>query len=63
MEHFAYIFKKLLNYPGGFEIELYDHKRRHVGLGSTCGSMTAVSIGLNEVVRTSFYRLGTEKDR
>ncbi len=54
MKHFGHIFKSLLGYPGGFEIELYDHKRRHVGLGSTCGSMTAVSIGLNEVLGRPF---------
>jgi len=54
MKHFGHLFKRLLGYPGGFDIEVYDHKRRHVGLGSTCGAMTAVSIGLNEVLGRPF---------
>jgi predicted sugar kinase len=54
MKHFGYIFKELLQYPGGFEIELYDHKRRHVGLGSSAGSMCAACIGINEVLGRPF---------
>ena len=54
-EHFAYAFKKLLNYAGGFEIELEDHKRRHVGLGSSIGSMCAVCLGMNEVLGRPFH--------
>lgn len=54
MKHFAHVFKKLTNYPGGFEIELYDHKRRHVGLGSSAGSMCAACIGINEVLGNPF---------
>lgn len=54
MEHFCYIFKELLGYPGGFEVELYDHKRRHVGMGSSIGSMLAVCIGINEVLGRPF---------
>lgn len=52
--HFAHIFKELLGYEGGFEIELYDHKRRHVGLGSSIGTMCAVCIGMNEVLGRPF---------
>lgn len=55
VEHFCHIFKKLLGYAGGFEIELYDHKRRHVGLGSSIGTMCAVCIGMNEVLGRPFY--------
>ncbi len=55
MEHFGHIFKKLLGYDGGFEIELHDHKRRHVGLGSSIGSMCAVCIGMNEVLGRPFH--------
>ncbi len=55
VEHFAHIFKKLLGYTGGFEIELHDHKRRHVGLGSSIGSMCAVCIGMNEVLGRPFH--------
>ncbi len=54
MEHFCHIFKELLSYPGGFEVELYDHKRRHVGLGSSIGSMLAICIGINEVLGRPF---------
>ena len=53
--HFAHIFKELLGYPGGFEIELYDHKRRHVGLGSSIGTMCAACIGMNEVLGRPFH--------
>ncbi|MBP9598122.1 MAG: sugar kinase [Desulfobacter sp.] len=55
MAHYGHIFKKLLGYDGGFEIELQDHKRRHVGLGSSIGSMCAVCIGMNEVLGRPFY--------
>lgn len=55
VEHFAHIFKELLGYGGGFEIELQDHKRRHVGLGSSIGSMCAVCIGMNEVLGRPFH--------
>jgi len=54
MKHFGHIFKDLLQYPGGFEIELYDHKRRHVGMGSSAGSMCAACIGINEVLGRPF---------
>ena len=39
--HFAEVFKEILGYKQGFEIELYDHKRRHVGMGSSTGTMCA----------------------
>ncbi len=54
MRHFGHVFKELTQYPGGFEIELYDHKRRHVGLGSSAGSMCAACIGINEVLGNPF---------
>lgn len=54
IEHFCHLFKELLQYPGGFEIELYDHKRRHVGMGSSAGTMCAVCIGINEVLGRPF---------
>ncbi len=52
--HFARVFKEILQYPGGFEIELYDHKRRHVGLGSSSGTMCAACNGINEVLGRPF---------
>lgn len=55
VRHFAHIFKELLGYSGGFEIELQDHKRRHVGLGSSIGTMCAICIGMNEVLGRPFH--------
>jgi len=52
--HFAMVIKEILGYRGGFEIEIYDHKRRHVGMGSSTGSMTAVCVGINEVLGRPF---------
>lgn len=54
VKHFARVFKEILDFPGGFEIELYDHGRRHVGMGSSTGSMTAACIGINEVLGRPF---------
>jgi beta-RFAP synthase len=54
VEHFARVFKEILGFPGGFEIELYDHGRRHVGMGSSTGSMTAACVGINEVLGRPF---------
>jgi beta-ribofuranosylaminobenzene 5'-phosphate synthase len=52
--HFARVFKEILQYPGGLVIELDDHKRRHVGLGSSSGTMCAACIGINEVLGRPF---------
>lgn len=52
--HFAMVLKEILSYQGGFEVELYDHKRRHVGMGSSAGSMTAACIAINEVLGRPF---------
>ena len=54
VSHFAQLFKEILQFPGGFEIELYDHGRRHVGMGSSIGTMTAACIGMNEVLGRPF---------
>ncbi len=54
VKHFGHLFKELLQYPGGFEIEIYDHKRRHVGMGSSAGTMCAACIGINEVLGRPF---------
>ncbi|WP_347490745.1 sugar kinase [Desulfoscipio sp. XC116] len=52
--HFARVFKEILGYTGGLEIELYDHGRRHVGMGSSTGSMCAACVGINEVLGRPF---------
>ncbi len=54
-EHFGHAFKQLLGYEGGFEIDMEDHKRRHVGLGSSIGSMCAAILGMNEVLGRPFH--------
>ena len=54
-EHFGHAFKQLLGFSGGFEIDLHDHKRRHVGLGSSIGSMCAICLGMNEVLGRPFH--------
>lgn len=54
VKHFARVFKEILGFPGGFEIELYDHGRRHVGMGSSTGSMCAACVGINEVLGRPF---------
>ncbi|AGL03385.1 GHMP family kinase ATP-binding protein [Desulfoscipio gibsoniae] len=54
VRHFASVFKEILGYTGGFEIELYDHGRRHVGMGSSTGTMCAACIGINEVLGRPF---------
>ncbi len=54
MRHYGHIFQHLLEYPGGFEIELQDHERRHIGMGSSIGSMVAMAIGINEVLGRPF---------
>ena len=52
--HYGKLFQQLLGYGGGFEIELFDHERRHVGMGSSIGTMVAVSVGMNEVLGRPF---------
>ncbi len=54
VSHFARVFKEILGYSGGFEIELYDHGRRHVGMGSSTGTMCAACVGINEVLGRPF---------
>lgn len=54
VDHIARVFKEILDFSGGFEIELYDHGRRHVGMGSSAGSMCAACIGINEVLGRPF---------
>lgn len=54
VRHFAQVFKEILGFPGGFEIDLYDHGRRHIGMGSSVGSMFAACIGINEVLGRPF---------
>ncbi len=50
VKHFASVFKEILGFPGGFEIELTDHGRRHIGMGSSTGTMTAACLGINAVL-------------
>ncbi len=54
VEHFALIMKRILQYQGGFEIELSDHERRHVGLGSSSGTICAACVAINEALGRPF---------
>jgi len=47
VKHFAGIFKKTVNYKGGFRIRARDHEHKHVGLGSTSTVMIALAKALN----------------
>ncbi len=47
VKHFAGIFKKTVNYQGGFRIRARDHEHKHVGLGSTSTVMIALAKALN----------------
>jgi len=47
IKHFAGIFKKTVNYQGGFRIRARDHEHKHVGLGSTSTVMIALAKALN----------------
>lgn len=47
-EHFGELFRVLCGYRGGLAIRTLDHGRRHMGLGSSIATTSAVAIGLNE---------------
>ena len=46
--HLAALFRSLTGWPTGVEIEVRDHGRRHMGLGSSIGTMMAAAVALNE---------------
>ncbi len=48
-QHFGHLFHAVARPEGGLEVEVQDHGRRHMGLGSSVGTITAVAVALNEV--------------
>lgn len=48
--HFGFLFKELTGYRGGIEISTDDHGNRHMGLGSSIATTTAVATALNEAL-------------
>lgn len=47
--HVAELYRAMTGYRDGIEIELEDHGTRHLGLGSSIGTLTAAATALNEV--------------
>ena len=52
--HFGRLFQAVTGAPVGLDIEVADHRHRHMGLGSSIGTLTAVAVGLNEVLGRPF---------
>lgn len=50
IEHLAAAFKKLTGYKGGFIIKTKEPGKEHIGLGSTCTTLTAVAVAMNEAL-------------
>ncbi|MBE0616565.1 MAG: sugar kinase, partial [Proteobacteria bacterium] len=48
--HLASLFRHLTEFPGGLDVDVADHGRRHMGLGSSIGTLTAAAVALNEVL-------------
>lgn len=48
--HFGALFRELTGYGGGIEISTHDHGNRHMGLGSSIATTTAVATALNEAL-------------
>ena len=47
IRHFAEVFKKTVRYEGGFKIAVFDHEKKHVGLGSTGSVLLALGHAMN----------------
>ncbi|GAB4273032.1 MAG: hypothetical protein Kow0092_28300 [Deferrisomatales bacterium] len=52
--HLAQLFRAVAGWDGGIDLELDDHGRRHMGLGSSIGTITAAAVALNEVLGRPF---------
>lgn len=48
--HVMGLFRHITGYEGGFRVEVQDHGRRHMGLGSSIGTLTAVGVAVNEIL-------------
>ena len=47
IRHFAEVFRKTVRYEGGFKIAVFDHEKKHVGLGSTGSVLLALGHAMN----------------
>lgn len=47
VRHFVEVLRRVLGYQGGFRIRVWDHQKKHVGLGSTGSVLLAVGHGVN----------------
>ncbi|MHB8763441.1 MAG: GHMP family kinase ATP-binding protein [Deferrisomatales bacterium] len=52
--HGARLFRAVTGFEGGLELELVDHTRRHMGLGSSVGALAAAALALNEILGRPF---------
>ncbi len=50
IRHFLEVFKKTVEYKGGFLIKIRDHQKKHVGLGSTGSVLLALAHAMNTAV-------------
>ncbi len=48
--HLSSLFRELTGFQEGIDLDVTDHGRRHMGLGSSVGSLTAGALALNEVL-------------
>lgn len=56
--HLGRLFQAITGIPLGVEIEINDHGRQHMGLGSSIGTISAAAVSLNEL----FGRPFTQRD-
>ncbi|HJJ42427.1 MAG TPA: GHMP kinase [Methanocorpusculum sp.] len=50
IKHIAEAFKKATGYSGGFKISTKEMGKEHIGLGSTCTTLTAAAAAMNKAV-------------
>ncbi len=48
--HLTLLFREITGFDSGLDLEIADHGHRHMGLGSSVGSLTAGAVALNEVL-------------
>lgn len=49
-QHVGALFQKLTGFRGGLDLEVTDHGHRHLGLGSSVGSLVAGAVACNELL-------------
>ena len=48
--HLVHLFREITGFEGGLDLDVADHGRRHMGLGSSIGTLTAGAVALNEIL-------------